>query len=185
MTIGMWVVLAVIGFALGNMMAIKPRKEEMRLDELRMMARKLQLHPKLVPIPAWIPLNKPSQQKNTLIMQYSLIDDSLRLPLCQFIKTDKGFELILPAQTGNPQHNTRYNIGGEILMNENLANLPMFDYIFGVSVKANAVQVFWQDERFSNIHAKLDDDELMAVLSELKQFMTDWADNIKAVVNKR
>ena len=42
---GVWIVIAIILFVLGSMMALKPSGIDMRLDTLRLTARKLELNP--------------------------------------------------------------------------------------------------------------------------------------------
>ncbi|PNK60364.1 hypothetical protein [Psychrobacter sp. FDAARGOS_221] len=74
---GIWVA-AVIGlFALGCMMALKPSVVEVRVDKLRMAARRLDLNPKLIACPSWV-RGRQDEYGKGMIAQYSLILDDYK-----------------------------------------------------------------------------------------------------------
>lgn len=127
MSIGFWVVLAVVLFVLGNLMGAKPKAHETRLGQLRTLARQHQLHPKLISIPAWL-------GSNTMIAQYTKVNDQWRLPLTRLKVQDGMWQLV----DGSHHH----LVGTSV----NFGNLS--PYMQGLLIKANCVSIFWHDETY-------------------------------------
>lgn len=126
MSIGFWIVLAVVLFAVGNLMAVKPSIYEARLDKLRSLARRQALNPKLVPTPTWLSSH---DGKTAMIAQYSKINDAWRLPALSFLQTPEGWQSLDKPNSQNPPP-------------------PPNAHICAIMLKSNSVSVFWHDEQF-------------------------------------
>ena len=76
---GTWIAIAIGMFVLGTIMALKPSVVDMRLDKLRMTARRLELNPKVVACPDWV-RGRNNEFGKGMIGQYSLIMDDMKFP---------------------------------------------------------------------------------------------------------
>lgn len=207
--------LLIIGFVLvlliGNFMGIKPKDSEMRLDSIRMTARKLALLPKLVAMPEFLKIieNKPQNKQDnntssydyhkteTMISQYTLVNDNWQLPKAEFI-LDNGVFVLLKKENTNPAKtylerqtqkladNAKALDG--VALPERLINFVPF--LKGVVIQANSISLFWYDDKWAsqmnkeinksaqnktpNAFNTLIENELTA----LKQAMGEWAERV-------
>ena len=76
---GIWIAILIVLFVLGSMMALKPNIIDQRLDKLRMTARRLQLNPKLVTCPEWLP-GRDEEYGRGMMGQYCLVLVNVQLP---------------------------------------------------------------------------------------------------------
>lgn len=164
-TIAIIVVLLVAGFAIGNFMGAKPKPNQVRSAELRLLARGLRLYPKLVPTPSWLPYDKP------MVTQYTLIIDELSLPMACYVAEAGVWRLLDGAVNDRPK----------VLHQANIA-LPdsLLSLVLGLQIKANSITIFWQDEQYqySKQALKLDKILAQADLQALKVALTRWAEQI-------
>lgn len=165
MEMGLWVVVAVVVFVLGNVMALKPKASEVRLGQLRLLARQLSLHPKLIPTPDWLQ----STPTPAMISCYTYLDDSWRLPQAWLIATDGTWQQLMSGQktpTDNTTHNawqTAHPLSGQTITS------PLAPYIKGLSFKANSVSIFWQDDVYVRTFSVKDRHALHTIEQELHQ----------------
>lgn len=130
MSIGIWIVVAVVLLCIGNLMGAKPNIHEKRLGDLRLLARKHQLHPKLIPTPEWL---KTQGVTVAMIAQYTRIDDAWRLPKCECVLVDGAWQC---------------NDKSHILHGQKPALSMSPECVVGLSVKANSISLYWYDERY-------------------------------------
>lgn len=127
MSLGFWVVVVVMGFFIGSVMGLKPKISDVRLGECRLYARKIQLMPKLIPTPAF--LNKHTAAK--MVASYTVIDDTWQLPFIE-----------LTAQDGVWHGDSEHSLSSTPITHE------LSGYFLGLTIKANSISLFWQDEAY-------------------------------------
>lgn len=154
MSIGLWVIIGVILLAVGNLMAAKPKIHETRLEKLRSLARQHQLHPKLIPTPAWLKNNAP------MIACYTKVDDTWRLPALRFVLQADGAQML-----DGTHHATASHLDG------------LGAYICTISIKANSVSVFWHDEAYTRQFAPHDKEAINTITHHL-DCLLQYLDNI-------
>lgn len=164
--------LLVIGFVLvlliGNFMGAKPNNKEMRLDSVRMAARKLQFSPKLVKIPEFLnAIERKNHQENnksvydydkkeTMITQYILVNDNWQLPKAVFLLDDGKFSLLVhhdeTAKTYLERQSQKLSENAKVLdkleLSGNLKNFSPF--LRSVVIQANSISLLWYDEKWAN-----------------------------------
>lgn len=166
MSIGFWVVCAVVLFVVGNVMALKPPIHETRLTTLRLHARQLGLMPKLVATPDWLNthlLQKPNPPK--MLACYTLVNDAWQLPLGTFVANDALWQ-------GTPDTKNSHPLASAPL------DTVLAPYLVGLSSKANSVSVFFYDERYVKsfaIRDKTADSTITQSLDELYEYLTALA----------
>lgn len=190
---GTWIAIAIGMFALGTIMALKPSAVDMRLDKLRMTARRLELNPKFIACPDWI-RGRNNEFGQGMIGQYSLIMDDMKFPETHYQVVDGKLQLDGSQGQGsdlNTQSSSEKE-GSHSVSKQRLAQrlegepltLPpsMAPLVKGVYLKANSLVVFWHDNRYvqpatnPNFNIQQIEPELMA----LKSTMQTWA---KKLVN--
>lgn len=154
MSIGAWIVVIVVCFVIGNVMGLKPKMSEVRVGEMRLFARKIDLNPKLVPIPHWL---TGVAGKSGMIAQYTLINDEWRLPAKQEVWAEGAWQ------------------GDFVAMMPPPFCVP---YLKGLSIKANSISVYWQDESYAKSFAIKDEGAMAKMegdLMVLKEFLVHVA----------
>ena len=141
---GIWIAVAVILFALGSIMALKPSGVERRLDDVRMTARRLGLNPKLIATPEWLKPASEFQATSTspMIARYSLIDDGYALPDCQY--------KVINGRLRPVQNNDAFISNQAFILNNAHLDLPsaIASQILGISTQANSISVYWLDNNY-------------------------------------
>lgn len=165
---GIWIVVAVVLFALGSIMALKPSGIEQRLDKLRMSARRLELNPKLIACPDWI-RGKDNEYGRGMIAQYAVVLDNMKLPHARYHSVD-----------GHWRPDVR---DGSVTANFTLSKAPLAlpdtiaPFVKALQTKANSIAIYWEDAAYvrpvSNPHFNSNDIE--PDLLALKAQLTDWA----------
>lgn len=188
---GTWIAIAIGMFALGTIMALKPSAVDMRLDKLRMIARRLELNPKFIACPDWI-RGRNNEFGQGMIGQYSLIMDDMKFPETHYQVVDGKLQLDGSQGQGsdlNTQSSSEKE-GSHSVSKQRLAQrlegepltLPpsMAPLVKGVYLKANSLVVFWHDNRYvqpatnPNFNIQQIEPELMA----LKSTMQTWAQKL-------
>ncbi|MDO4440884.1 MAG: hypothetical protein Q4B81_01720 [Moraxella sp.] len=160
------VVLGVAGFLLGNMFALKPKANEVRVADFRLLARKHGFNPKLIPRPSWLPAKTNQHNhhapKNDFVASYGVICDEWRLPLLRLVVKD-GVWCV--ADADSKPADTAIKLPDE-----------MANYALGLQAKANSIVLYWQDVRYQSSKGmqKLDADAAQADLQALKQALMDF-----------
>lgn len=182
--IAVLVVLGVIGFFVGNFMAARPKAQESRVADFRLMARQMGIYPKLIACPSWLldaltalrpKQNDPYARSNTasMIAQYTMMMDELKLPLAQYQAVDGRWRL-LDQQIHTPkQHRQLARLDGMAI------DLPaaIATQALGLSIKANHIALYWLDDSYQHSHKayKLDAAQAQADLSAVKTQLSHWA----------
>ena len=166
MSIGFWVVCAVVLFVIGNVMALKPPIHETRLTTLRLHARQLGLMPKLVATPDWLKPHLPKQPNPPKMLAcYTLVNDAWQLPLGTFVAKDALWQCTPDTKDSHPLRDTALDT-------------TLAPYLVGLSSKANSVSVFFYDERYVKsfaIRDKSADSAITQSLDELHEYLTALA----------
>lgn len=132
--LGLWVVIIVIGFVIGNLMGAKPKTSEVRLGQLRLLARSYQLIPKLIPPPKWLP-----SPTTPMVAQYTRINDQWQLPFMCYYAQDGKWHLASSATPSSISIPESYV--------EALGNLA--PYVQGLTIKSNSISIIWRDTAYS------------------------------------
>lgn len=182
------VVLGVAGFAIGNFMGARPKAYETRVADFRLMARQFGIYPKLVACPTWLTArydtmrtakssdaSLPSAKKTTpMIAQYSLVMDELSLPMAQYLAHDGLWQLmdigVVNTQKGERQ--VRVLDGTPIELPDGIGGR-----VLGLSIKANAIALYWLDDKYQFSHKahKLDKAQATADLTAMQASLQAWA----------
>lgn len=183
---GLVVVLVVAGFALGNFMAARPHAKDVRTADLRLLARQLQLYPKLVDCPDWLidRLDQPADTQNIYatkstprLTHYTLVVDDLALPAARYVAIDGAWQPIETGLSSQSQLAKRASA---------LAGLPLdlppslSPLVVGLQAKANSISIYWQDHRYQHQAGahKLDTKQANEDLRLLKSALMAWAEKI-------
>lgn len=192
---GMWIVVAIVLFVLGSMMALKPSGVDIRLDTLRMSARKLGLNPKLIACPDWV-AGKDGEFGRGMIGQYGLVLDDIKLPLSRYQVIDGQWRPIsssdpLPPAAPTAHFQSRLRAADHELppnvhfgLDKSPLDLPpsIGPYVKALATQANSIVIYWEDIAYvrpiSNPNYKKDaiEPDLLALKAQLKL----WADRMQA-----
>ncbi|AAZ19509.1 hypothetical protein Psyc_1661 [Psychrobacter arcticus 273-4] len=190
---GMWIVIIIVLFVLGSMMALKPSGIDQRLDKLRMTARRLQLNPKLVACPDWIK-GKDNEYGRGMMGQYGLILEDTHLPYTRyqmidgqwrpdnnFVDTTKDeLTLTVPSAIRANQSNTHTIVKKtNISLDKIPLDLPVSiePYVKGLLTKANSIVIYWEDIAYVRpatnpaYEQKLIESDLLALKEKLEQWV--------------
>lgn len=164
----MWLMLGfVVVVLVGNMMGVKPKQADVRLDKLRMTARQHGFLPKLAKTPDW--LAKTTQK--TMLSQYILVLDEMKLPFVVYIN-DQGVWRLLEGVSGGHQNAIKKSEPPKIL--------PLLEsfapYAYGLVAKANSLVLLWNDEQFSLKYP--DDKKNNEHIQAIKEYLTELAHQI-------
>ncbi|MGM8897764.1 MULTISPECIES: hypothetical protein [unclassified Psychrobacter] len=190
---GLWIAVVIVLFVLGSMMALKPNGIDQRLDKLRMTARRLQLHPKLVACPDWIK-GRDNEYGRGMLGQYCLVLEDTQLPHMRYQvidgqwRPDSNFidtstdnsKLTIPSVIRNHQASN-----STVLKKSNFAldkaplDLPVSiePFVKGLLTKSNSIVIYWEDIAYvrpltnPNYQSKMIETDLLA----LKENLEKWA----------
>lgn len=185
----MWVAIAIGLFVLGSIMALKPSAIDVRLDKLRMTARRLGLNPKLIACPDWIRGQNDEFGKG-MIGQYCLIMDDMKFTETHYRVINGKLKLEdISASSADSSRSTLVNQSGSLPIVSSVLNLQdqpvtlpahMVPLVKGVYLKANSLVVFWQDTRYvqpaTNPEFKIQ--HIEPDLLALKSLMQSWAEKL-------
>lgn len=178
---GTWVAIAIGMFVLGSIMALKPSTIDVRLDKLRMSARRLELNPKLIACPDWV-RGTSNEYGQGMIGQYSLVLDDMKLPETRYQVIDGVLRSGGIATESDIAPSLEAVDGGNIIndaLDKEVLGLPevMVPLIKAVYSKANSIVIFWHDSGYvkpssnPNYNAQQIESDLLA----LKKRLNDWA----------
>ena len=122
-----WVVGLIILFLLGSIFGLKVSPREKALGQLRERARKMSLHPRLIPAPEWTGVAKASETRASMVAYYSVLIADARLPLMRALVKDQKLELL---------HG-----------DDKFQGLPIaLKGIYAIDMQANCVGIYWDEE---------------------------------------
>lgn len=143
------------------MMALKPSGIDQRLDKLRMTARRLELHPKLVTCPDWIK-GKDNEYGRGMMGQYCLVLKDTQLPHTRYQvidgqwRPDSSFvdmavdntKLTIPSAIRTSQGSTNNVVRKtDFSLDKVPLDLPVSiePFVKGLLTKANSIVIYWED----------------------------------------
>ncbi|WP_227672131.1 hypothetical protein [Psychrobacter urativorans] len=174
---GVWIVIAIVLFVYGSMMALKPNGIDQRLDKLRMTARRLQLNPKLVACPDWVK-GKNNEYGRGMLGQYGLVLDNVQMPYTRYRVIDGQWRPDSDASI-NGIANTTAMSSASFNLDKVALELPasIEPFIKALLIKANSIVVYWEDIAYvrplTNPNYKTS--AIEADLLALKVQMEQWA----------
>ena len=158
---GTLIVVIIVLFVLGSMMALKPNGIDQRLDKLRMTARRLQLNPKLVACPDWIK-GRDNEYGRGMLGQYCLILEETKLPHTRYHvidgqwRPDSSFVdtsvddkiLTIPSAIRSSQISNNPAVKKtNFSLDKAPLELPVSiePFVKGLMTKANSIIIYWED----------------------------------------
>lgn len=124
----LWLILgAIFLFVFGSILGLRVSPREKLLGELRENARKIGLHPRLLPAPEWTKIPKASETRASMVAYYSLLIPEGKFALMQAIVDEKKQLNVL---IGNPK------FAG--------MNVPL-NGVYAVDMQANCIGVYWDE----------------------------------------
>ncbi len=179
---GLFVIIAIVLFVLGSMMALKPSGIDQRLDKLRMTARRLQLNPKLVACPDWV-RGRDNEYGRGMLGQYCLVLENMQLPQARFGVIDGQWRVSSQSDNhadsaGNAGHKTLNT--AVFGLDKTPLNLPLSiePFVKALSVKANSIVIFWEDINYvrpvtnPNYKPATIEKDLLLLKAQLQQWAT-------------
>lgn len=177
---GLWIVVAIVLFVLGSMMALKPSGVDMRLDTLRMTARRLELNPKLVACPDWV-AGKDGEFGRGMIGQYGLVIDGIKLPHSRYRVIDGQWRPVSQVNTASKDNSdvSSSSVAPHYGLDKVELELPpaIQPFVKALTTQANSIILYWEDIAYvrpvSNPHyrtASVEPD-----LQLLKTKLNQWA----------
>lgn len=122
-----WIIGFIVVFILGSIMGLRVSPREKALGEMRDRARKMGLHPRLMPAPSWIHHIAPSGREGGMVAFYSILLPDARLALMQALVSEQK----LQVKTGNTQFD------GQSLDLKG---------IYALEMQANCAGLYWDEE---------------------------------------
>lgn len=184
---GIWIGLIVAMFALGTTMALKPSIVDVRLDKLRMTARRLELNPKIIACPAWIE-GRNNELGKGMIAQYALIMDDMKFAEACYQVVDGELRLIKEAENQVSHSANQAKVSqpckpeAHVGLQGQALNLPsnIAPLVKGAYTKANSVVLFWHDSGYVQpaTHPNFDGDQIEPDLLHLKSTLQAWAQKL-------
>lgn len=184
MNIGLsfWIVFAIILFALGSIMALKPSGLDQRLDRLRMAARRLHLNPKLIAYPKWLKTKK-NQEDTGMIAQYTLVfedpQDPQKMPLVCYQVISGAWRPILDNLDKADQNSTK----AKFALDQTPLDLPagIAPFVKGLQAQANSIAIYWEDIAYVRPATNPDyqADKIEPDLQKLIENLQNWAKKIQ------
>lgn len=158
---GIWITIGIVLFVVGSVMALKPSARDMRLDRLRMTARKVGLQPKLVACPDWI-IGKNGERGKGMIAQYGLILDNISLNPCEYQVIDGEWR---PCDHEFPAN---------FALDKQPIDLPssIQTNVKGLHCKANFICLYWQENIGLGTQNSLEtsENDLIQLKSQLQNY---------------
>ncbi len=183
----------IVLFVLGSMMALKPNGIDQRLDKLRMIARRLQLNPKLVACPDWIK-GRDNEYGRGMLGQYCLILEETKLPhtryqvidgqwrpVSSFVDTsDDAKTLHIPSAIRSTQSSNNVTVKKtDFSLDKAPLELPVSiePFVKGLMTKANSIIIYWEDIAYvrPNSNPTYHQQRIEADLLVLKANLEKWA----------
>ncbi|NHB56558.1 ammonium transporter [Acinetobacter shaoyimingii] len=125
--IGIWVTVVIVVFVLGSIFGLRVNPREKALGLMREKARKMSLHPRLVPAPDWTKIPKATESRASMVAYYSVLIPEARLPLMRARVEDQKLHVV----TGDEKFN----------------DLPIaLKGIYAIDMQANCVGLYWDEE---------------------------------------
>ena len=124
---GLWVTMIIVVFVLGSIFGLRVSPREKALGLMRDNARKMGLHPRLVPAPEWTGIPKASENRASMVAYYSILVPEGRFALMRALVVDGQLKVI----------------EGDQKFNDSPIALKG---IYAIDMQANCVGLYWDEE---------------------------------------
>lgn len=176
---GLWIVVAIVLFVLGSMMALKPSGIDQRLDKLRMTARRLGLNPKLVACPDWVK-GKDNELGRGMLGQYGLVLNDVQMPHSRY----QAIEGQWRPYTDSTASSSDSDVATSFNLDKVALELPVSiePFVKALLIKANSIVIYWEDIAYvrpatnPNYKSLEIEPDLLVLKSQLEQ----WALQMQA-----
>jgi hypothetical protein len=121
-----WVVGIIVLFILGSILGLRVSPREKALGELRDKARKMSLHPRLVPAPEWSQIPKASETRASMVAYYSILVPEGKFPLIRAVIQAHALHVITGQHPLDGQH-------------------IALKGVFAIDMQANCVGAYWDE----------------------------------------
>lgn len=165
---GIWITVIIVLFILGSIFGLRPSARERFSDNLRTLARRLELHPKIVPCPDWLTLDgDPTHNGKGMVAQYGLVIEHTTLPACDYQIINGEFR----PYTG--KHSANF------ALDKKPVDFPpsIAPNVLGLSAKANFIYIYWRENVGMGNPTTLENSENDLIL--LKNKLAEYAELIK------
>ena len=125
--LGLWVAIIIVVFVLGSIFGLRVSPREKALGLMRDKARKIGLHPRLVPAPEWTKIPMASENRASMVAYYSVLIPEARLALKRARVVDNQLNVV----------------AGDTKFNHSTIALKG---IYAIDMQANCVGVYWDEE---------------------------------------
>ncbi|RSB57664.1 ammonium transporter [Acinetobacter soli] len=125
--LGLWVAIIIVVFVLGSIFGLRVSPREKALGLMRDKARKIGLHPRLVPAPEWTKIPMASENRASMVAYYSVLIPEARLALMRARVVDNQLNVV----------------AGDTKFNHSTIALKG---IYAIDMQANCVGVYWDEE---------------------------------------
>ncbi len=125
--LGLWVAIIIVVFVLGSIFGLRVSPREKALGLMRDKARKIGLHPRLVPTPEWTKIPMASENRASMVAYYSVLIPEARLALMRARVVDNQLNVVV----------------GDTKFNHSTIALKG---IYAIDMQANCVGVYWDEE---------------------------------------
>lgn len=184
-----WIIAGVIFlFVVGSIMTLKPSGIDMRLDKLRMTARRLELNPKLIACPDWL-RGRDDEYGKGMMGQYGIVLSDKKLPHVRYHNVlDDGEPQWRPVAIEDNEDNGDNSTNGNkqpqsVTLDKHPIQLPanVLQFVKGLEAKANSIVLYWEDVGYvrPTTEPKYDANRIETDLLAIKQQLDRWADDIK------
>lgn len=121
-----WVIGLIILFVLGSLMGLRVSPREKALGVMRDKARKMGLHPRLIPAPDWINVPRASESRASMVAYYSILVPEGKFALMRARVVEQQLQLVTGHQKFNAQ--------------------PIaLKGIYAIDMQANCVGIYWDE----------------------------------------
>ena len=176
---GLWIVVAIVLFVLGSMMALKPSGIDQRLDKLRMTARRLGLNPRLVACPDWVK-GKDNELGRGMLGQYGLVLNDVQMPHSRY----QAIEGQWRPYTDSTASSSDSDVATSFNLDKVALELPVSiePFVKALLIKANSIVIYWEDIAYvrpatnPNYKSLEIEPDLLVLKSQLEQ----WALQMQA-----
>ncbi len=166
---GTWIAVGIALFVLGSVMGLKPSTVDVRLDKLRMTARKLELNPKLIACPDWL-RGKDNEFGKGMMGRYSIVIDGMKLPHIRYMVLENQWR----AEKINEESDKT-----DFSLDKMALDLPkgIEPYVKGLEAKANGIHIYWEDVTYVRpaTNPTYSQDNIETDLLAMKDKLTQWA----------
>lgn len=124
---GIWISVFIVLFVLGSIFGLRVSPREKALGVMRDKARKIGLHPRIIPAPEWAKIPMASEKRASMVAYYSVLIPDAKLPLMRALVQDQQLKVV--------QGDEKFNA------------IPIaLKGIYAIDMQANCVGIYWDED---------------------------------------